>query len=182
MKPDNVVFENSLEKEYDVYSVAEKLVSQLAEKGMTVSTAESCTGGLIGAAITSVSGASAVFERGFVTYANIAKEEILGVPHETLEGFGAVSVQTAHYMAKGVCKAAKSRLGIAVTGIAGPTGGTPEKPVGLVYVGICFDGAVKVTEYHFSGDRNRVRTATVYMALCDAMTLYNATDKLEENF
>ena len=163
MKPDIIIHGN--EKSYNLHDAAEKLVCALNASGKTVATAESCTGGLIGGAITSVSGASAVYEQGYVTYANSAKEKLLGVKHETLETLGAVSVETAFQMAEGVCRASGSNLGIAVTGIAGPGGGTPEKPVGLVYIGISFEGDTKVCECRFSGDRETVRTATVYNAL-----------------
>ena len=165
MNPFGVINENSAEKSYNVHEAAEKLVCALISSGETVSTAESCTGGLIGGAITSVSGASAVFEQGFITYANSAKEKLLGVSRETLETLGAVSPDTAFQMAEGVCRASGSHIGIAVTGIAGPGGGTPEKPVGLVYISVCYKGKTHVFECHFSGDRNAVRTATVFTAL-----------------
>ena len=114
--------------------LAKALVEALSERKMTVAAAESCTGGLVTAALTSVSGASAVLEYSAVTYANRIKESVLGVSHETLVQYGAVSEPCAKEMARGIRKAANADLGIAVTGIAGPTGGTPEKPVGTVYI------------------------------------------------
>lgn len=117
-------------------ALAETLVKALARRGMTVAAAESCTGGMVTAAITSVSGASAVLEYSAVTYANRIKEQMVGVKHETLEAYGAVSAQTACEMAKGIAAAADADMGLAVTGIAGPTGGTPEKPVGTVYIAV----------------------------------------------
>lgn len=106
-------------------ALAKTLVEKLTQRGMTVAAAESCTGGMVTAAITSVSGASAVLEYSAVTYANRIKEQMVGVKHETLEAYGAVSAQTACEMAKGIAAAADADMGLAVTGIAGPTGGTP---------------------------------------------------------
>lgn len=115
---------------------ADSVVKLLVKRNKKIATAESCTGGLISAAITSISGSSQVFDVGICTYANSAKQHYLGVPAQTLDTFGAVSAQTAIYMAKGIRLAAGSDIGISVTGIAGPTGGTPDKPVGTVYVGL----------------------------------------------
>ncbi len=164
MKPFNVIFENR--DFYPVEDAAKTLLNFLIEKKETVATAESCTGGLIGGAITSVPGASAVYEQGYITYANSAKEKLLGVKRETLDTLGAVSVETAFQMAEGVCKASGSSLGIAVTGIAGPGGGTTEKPVGLVYIGISYKEQTRVYECHFGKDRETVRKGTVFTALC----------------
>ncbi len=137
----------------------------LREHGMKMGTAESCTGGLIGATITEVRGVSDVFNGSLVSYANEIKADVLGVQGKTLEETGAVSLQTAQEMVLGVCKSLKTDAGIAVTGIAGPTGGTVEKPLGLVYVATCVNGKVEVTENHFSGDRRDVRTQTVEQGL-----------------
>ncbi len=177
MKPIKIIYENN--KTYDTYSAASLLVEKLISLKETLSTAESCTGGLIGGAITSVSGASLVYERGFITYANSAKEELLGVSAETLLSLGAVSPDVALQMAEGVCRVSGSHLGIAVTGIAGPGGGTPQKPVGLVFVGICYKNNSKVLECHFDGDRNRVRESTVFTALSEAYKtiLYEQEEK-----
>ena len=138
----------------------ETVVKILKEKNLTLSTAESCTGGMIGELITSVSGASEVFGFGFITYANEAKEKILGVKHETLEKFGAVSEETAREMALGTKKVAGSDISVSVTGIAGPKGGTKEKPVGLVYTAICYNDKVEVTKLLLKGDRESVRKQT----------------------
>ncbi|MBO4217573.1 MAG: CinA family protein [Clostridia bacterium] len=144
---------------------AEKLVSVLTEKNMTVSTAESCTGGLISGAITSVPGSSAVFGYGFVTYANDAKRRLTGVKPATLKKFGAVSSQTAFEMAVGARLTARSDYAVAATGIAGPDGGSDEKPVGLVYVAVASKNSVVVRENVFSGGRAEIRTQTVEEAL-----------------
>ncbi len=168
MKPHYIFHENTIFSDAQVVSQAKTLVDALVSKGETLSTAESCTGGLIGSAITSISGASKIFEQGFITYANSAKEKLLGVSPNTLTSFGAVSSQTAYEMALGVCNTSQSTLGIAVTGIAGPTGGTPEKPVGLVYIGICYKNSATVFEYHFKGSRDEIRKNTVFCALKNA--------------
>lgn len=120
----------------DVDSLEELVVKELSAQGKTLATAESCTGGLLAKRLTDVSGSSAAFHMGVVTYANAAKEKLLGVPHETLEAHGAVSPETARAMAEGIVRASGSDLGIGITGIAGPEGGTPEKPVGLIYIAL----------------------------------------------
>lgn len=117
-------------------SPQEKLVQTLAERDLKIATAESCTGGMISQKLTSVSGASRVFDCGVCSYANFIKEKVLGVSAQTLETVGAVSAETAEQMARGVRELAGADLGLSTTGIAGPTGGTAEKPVGLVYIGI----------------------------------------------
>lgn len=142
----------------------EHLLALLKKYNLKIATAESCTGGMIGAAITAVSGASACYETGFITYSNAAKERLLGVRHETLAAFGAVSAQTAAEMAEGALKAGKADVSIAVTGIAGPTGGTAEKPVGLVYIGIAGAHGAAVEACRFSGGRAQVRSQTVEKA------------------
>lgn len=139
----------------------ERLVHLLQEKNMTVSTAESCTGGLIAGAIINAAGASDVLNEGYITYSNEAKERLVGVRHETLEKYGAVSEETAREMALGAAKAAGSDMGLSSTGIAGPGGGTKEKPVGLVYIGCSVDGEVQVRELHFHGNRMENRLHTV---------------------
>lgn len=123
--------------------IAKKIVSALAERNLTISTAESCTGGLIAKTITDVSGASCVFWGGVVSYDNSVKENVLGVEHKTLETVGAVSHDTACQMALGVKRVIKTDIGISTTGIAGPGGGTPEKPVGTVYVAIAYKDTVE---------------------------------------
>lgn len=141
------------------------LTKLLIKKKYTMTTAESCTGGMIAARMVNAPGVSAVLKSGFITYANEAKEELLGVPHDTLEKFGAVSRETAEEMAEGAVKAAHTDAAIAVTGIAGPDGGTKEKPVGLVYIGVNVRGNVEVREYHFSGSRQKIRESVTAAAL-----------------
>ena len=146
-------------------SLEEKVVALLQEKEYTITTAESCTGGLVAATIINVSGASDVYNEGYITYANEAKERILGVAHNTLETFGAVSEQTAKEMALGAAKAACSNVALSTTGIAGPGGGNDQKPVGLVYIGCAVNGRVEVREYRFEGNRQEIRNAAVNKAL-----------------
>ena len=112
-----------------------------------------------------MSGASSVYNEGHITYSNEAKERLLGVSHETLEAYGAVSEQTAAEMAKGAARAANAEVGLSTTGIAGPTGGTPEKPVGLVYVGCAIGDEITVEECRFEGTREENRNAAVEAAL-----------------
>ncbi len=148
------------------YLLAEKLYRLLKEKSLTVSTAESCTGGLIGAALTSVPGMSECYGYGVVTYANSAKEELLKVKEATLAKCGAVSPDTAKQMAEGVMALSGSDIAVSVTGIAGPTGATLDKPVGLVYIGLAVSGKeTQVFKNIFSGDRDTVRKSTVLKAL-----------------
>ncbi len=141
------------------------LTKLLMKKKYTMTTAESCTGGMIAARMVNAPGVSAVLKSGFITYANEAKEELLGVSHDTLEKFGAVSRETAEEMAEGAVKAAHTDAAVAVTGIAGPDGGTKEKPVGLVYIGVNVMGNVEVREYHFSGSRQKIRESVTAAAL-----------------
>lgn len=137
------------------------VIKHLIENKITIATAESCTAGLISAKIGDFSGVSEIFSEGFVTYSNEAKEKHLGVPHELLKSYGAVSEQVAYAMAKGVCEKTGAMLGLSTTGIAGPTGGTKEKPVGLVYMGVCLNGETSVIKRVFQGDRSAVRNQTV---------------------
>ena len=146
-------------------NLEEKIVRELQNRGYTITTAESCTGGLLAGRILNVSGASAVYNEGHITYSNEAKERLLGVSHDTLEQFGAVSEQTAAEMALGAARVASANVGLSTTGIAGPSGGTPEKPVGLVYVGCCIDGDVTVKECRFFGNREENRNAAVEAVL-----------------
>lgn len=150
----------------EILELTSKLVSGLRAARMTVATAESCTGGLIGAAITEVSGASAVFMGGFVTYDNRLKREVLGVGAELLERHGAVSAEVARAMAEGARARAGVSLAVAVTGIAGPDGGSKEKPVGLVHLAVAREGGATVNDSHiFSGSRTDVRAQTVESAV-----------------
>ena len=139
----------------------EKIIHLLKEKGYTVTTAESCTGGLLAGRLLNVSGASEVYNEGHITYSNEAKERLLGVSSKTLAAHGAVSSQTATEMALGAAKMANANVGLSTTGIAGPGGGTKEKPVGLVYVGCVINGSVEVQECHVKGSREEVRNAAV---------------------
>lgn len=146
-------------------NLEEKIVEELQRRNLTITTAESCTGGLLAGRILNVSGASAVYNEGHITYSNEAKECLLGVKHSTLQQFGAVSEQTAGEMAKGAARVANADVGLSTTGIAGPTGGTPEKPVGLVYVGCAIGDEVVVEECRFQGTREVNRNAAVEAAL-----------------
>ncbi len=146
--------------------LVEQLTNLLLEKKMMLTTVESCTGGLLAAEITHRAGASKVFERGFVTYSNEAKVEMLGVPEETLRINGAVSVQTADAMARGALKNAHAGLSVSITGVAGPEGGTQEKPVGLVYIGYALEGGMAGSaEHRFSGTREEIRRQALAAAL-----------------
>ena len=146
-------------------NLEEKIVRELQNRGYTITTAESCTGGLLAGRILNVSGASAVYNEGHITYSNEAKERLLGVSHDTLEQFGAVSEQIAAEMALGAARVASANVGLSTTGIAGPGGGTSEKPVGLVYVGCCIHGDVTVKECRFTGNREENRNAAVEAVL-----------------
>lgn len=146
-------------------TIEEKIVQALKNKNYTITTAESCTGGLLAGRILNVAGASAVYNEGHITYSNEAKERLLGVAHDTLEKYGAVSRQTAAEMAKGAACVANAEVGLSTTGIAGPGGGTPEKPVGLVYVGCSINGQVTVEECRFKGNREENRNAAVEAVL-----------------
>ena len=146
-------------------TLEESVIRLLEEKKMTVTTAESCTGGKLSGRLLNVSGASGVYNEGYITYANASKEKILGVKHETLETYGAVSEQTAAEMALGAAKAAGADAALSVTGIAGPGGGTAEKPVGLVYIGCAVNGEVTVREYRFTGNREKNRDYAVARAI-----------------
>lgn len=146
-------------------NLEEKIVRELQNRGYTITTAESCTGGLLAGRILNVSGASAVYNEGHITYSNEAKERLLGVSHDTLEQFGAVSEQIAAEMALGAARVASANVGLSTTGIAGPGGGTPEKPVGLVYIGCAINGDVTVKECRFAGNREENRKAAVEAVL-----------------
>ena len=153
--------------EPDIYARAETVLSLFRARGWTLCTAESCTGGLVAGALTAVPGSSDVMDRGFVTYSNAAKMDMLGVPSAVLEAHGAVSEQTARAMARGACEAAGVNAAVSITGVAGPGGGSPEKPVGLVHFACARrDGAVTHREMRF-GDigRDAVRRASVLVAL-----------------
>jgi len=143
----------------------EKTGSILREKGLKIATAESCTGGLIANRITDISGASEYFEAGFITYSNRAKTNFLAVPEEVIIKNGAVSHDVALMMAEGVRQATGVNVGLSVTGIAGPTGGTIEKPVGTVYIGISFQTGTFVRRFLFDGNREEIKRQTADAAL-----------------
>lgn len=150
--------------------IIDQQVNQLADlalaKHAQLVAAESCTGGGIAQAITELAGSSRWFDRGFVTYSNNAKQTMLGVPPATLLQWGAVSEQTALAMAQGALTHSQGTMSVAVTGIAGPGGGSTEKPVGTVWVGWCQRGETATAQlFHFSGDRNSVRQQTIQAAL-----------------
>ncbi len=140
------------------------VIELLKESGKTLATAESCTGGMIGELLTSIAGASEVYGFGFITYANEAKEKILGVRHETLSAHGAVSKETAAEMAEGARRVSGAEIAVAVTGIAGPSG-SEKKPVGLVYVGISSESETRTVKLNLDGDRQSIRTQTCLNAL-----------------
>lgn len=153
-----------------------ELIECLKRRGCTVATAESCTGGGIAKRITDSAGASSVFDGGIVSYANRIKHELLGVREETLARFGAVSQQTAEEMCRGVTETVQADLGISATGVAGPGGGTPEKPVGTVFVGLYFrpTDQVRILELHLDGDRDSVRKQVCEIALTEAAEFLKA--------
>ena len=140
----------------------EELIKVLKEQKLKIATAESCTGGLLAKKITDVSGSSEVFDMGLVSYANKIKHEYLGVPEEVLDTKGAVSYETAEAMARGIVKASGADIGVGITGIAGPGGGTPEKPVGTVFYGLYFRNEDKliVEKLQLQGNRDEVREQT----------------------
>ena len=150
-----------------IWSLAQAIVDKAGAEGLTLATAESCTGGLIGAAITDVPGSSSVFDRGFVTYSNAAKSQMLNVPPALIERWGAVSGPVAAAMARGARKSASVDVAISVTGVAGPTGGNAEKPVGLVWFGLATStgGSLVERRVFANGSRDFVRTRSVETAL-----------------
>ena len=137
----------------------------LSEKGATLAVAESCTGGLLGSRITDISGSSDYFNRGIVAYSNIAKIEELGIPQELIENHGAVSLEVAKAMAKSVRRLSRTDYGIGITGIAGPTGGTPDKPVGLVYIGVASEAGTRVEKFILLGSRKKIKFQSAQKAL-----------------
>lgn len=150
------------------------LATTLLARGWMMASAESCTGGLIAAACTELSGSSNWFERGFVTYSNRAKTDMLGVDASLITRDGAVSASVARAMVQGALHQAPVQAAVAVTGVAGPTGGSAEKPVGTVWFGWNVDGAVQTEMRHFDGDRAAVRAATVVHALARLLALLEA--------
>jgi nicotinamide-nucleotide amidase len=154
-----------------VPALVEQLAGQLLKKQWLLATAESCSGGLIAGACTELSGSSNWFERGFVTYSNAAKTELLGVDAGLITRHGAVSEEVAAAMAAGALHHSAAQVAVAVTGIAGPTGGSAEKPVGLVWFGFALPGRMVTEKMQFDGDRPTVRAATVRHALARLVEL-----------
>ncbi|WWR14976.1 competence/damage-inducible protein A [Lachnospiraceae bacterium JLR.KK008] len=146
-------------------TLEEAVVDLLLANRLTVTTAESCTGGLLSARLINVPGVSEVFKSGQVTYSNKAKHKLLGVKKPSLDKYGAVSENVAKQMAKGAAVSSKADVAVAITGIAGPDGGTAQKPVGLVYIACSVCGKMKIKEYHFSGSRSKIRENSVTAAL-----------------
>ncbi len=143
----------------------EVIVEKLIKEGKTIATAESCTGGLIASTLINCSGVSETFLQGAITYSNESKCTNLGVSSVTLEKYGAVSEEVAIEMAMGICEKAKTDIGLSITGIAGPTGGTPDKPIGLVYIALVINGEVTVKKINLSGNRSKIRTNAAKNAL-----------------
>ena len=150
----------------ETLNLAQSVLDACRARNWRLATAESCTGGLVAAALTAIAGSSDVVERGFVTYSNEAKSELLGVSPEIIAAHGAVSAETAAAMARGAVARAPVDLAISVTGIAGPGGATPTKPVGLVLLGLARrDGRCRTERHVFPGDRSAIRQAAVHRAL-----------------
>ena len=156
MSSDRIMAEEPIEK---------KITRILIHRNMTVTAAESCTGGLVAGTLVNADGISEVFKESYVTYSNEAKHKLLGVKKETLEKYGAVSRQTAAEMAEGAVRAAGADASVVTTGVAGPGGGTEEKPVGLVYIGCCVKGRTIVKRCFYGGNRQGVRHSAVKEAL-----------------
>ena len=147
------------------YLKAKHLSDLLISKGLTISVAESCTGGSLSSSLTSISGASSYFNCGFITYSNQSKIDMLGVSPESIEMYGAVSEKVAHEMVTGAGQRSHSNLAVSITGIAGPSGGSASKPVGMVCIGFFFDENVTTTTQFFSGSRSDIVSQIVTFAL-----------------
>ena len=150
------------------YLKAKKLTELLISKNMSIAVAESCTGGLLSSSLTSIPGASSYFNCGFITYSNESKIKMLNVDSQTIELFGAVSERVAYEMALGAGQHSQSDLAISVTGIAGPSGGTAEKPVGMVCFGFYVEGEVSTTTQFFSGVRSEIVSDSIAFALTES--------------
>ena len=157
--------------------LAQQVGVALKAHGMTLVTAESCTGGGVAQAVTMISGSSEWFDRGFVTYSNTAKEEMLGVAPDTLEQHGAVSEQTVREMADGALQYSRAQVALSVSGIAGPSGGTPEKPVGTVWFAWATSDNVQAVCHQLTGDRDAVRAKSVQIALQGVLNILNNITK-----
>jgi nicotinamide-nucleotide amidase len=155
----------------DITQLAQRLGNKLFAKGWQISCAESCTGGGVGYAITSISGSSAWFKKGYITYSNDAKQELLGVTEQTLIQHGAVSAATVEEMAAGAAKQANAEVAVSISGIAGPDGGTSEKPVGTVWFGFFINGQSMSQKQLITGDRQAVRIKAIEFALSSTLRL-----------
>ena len=155
----------------DITQLSQRLGNKLFAKGWQISCAESCTGGGVGYAITSISGSSAWFKKGYITYSNDAKQELLGVTEQTLIQHGAVSAATVEEMAAGAAKQANAEVAVAISGIAGPDGGTSEKPVGTVWFGFFINGQSMSQKQLITGDRQAVRIKAIEFALSSTLEL-----------
>ena len=166
-KIDDIIMNNFKEYIYSVKgeTLPQKFVAVLKSMGLTFSCAESCTGGLLASYLTEISGVSEVFMGSAVTYTNEIKHSLLGVKNETLKKYGAVSSQCVEEMALGCAERFNSDVAISISGIAGPNGGTPEKPVGTVYMGFYYKGEVTSTKYNITGERKRVQMRSAYYSL-----------------
>lgn len=163
-----------MENDQTLLTLAQNVGTALSERGFLLTSAESCTGGWIGQAVTSVAGSSGWYDRGFITYSNQAKQQMLGVQATTLAQHGAVSEQTAQEMALGALKMSEAQIAVAVTGIAGPDGGSKEKPVGMVCFGWAVrNGLTRSQTCFFSGDRAAIRRQAVVTALSGMLDLMN---------
>lgn len=155
-----------------LYPLAQEVGARLKETGLMLATAESCTGGWVGEVVTAVPGSSRWFDRGFITYTNLAKQEMLDVSPRTLERYEAVSEQTVGEMAAGALKHSRAQIAVAISGIAGPGGATPAKPVGTVCLGWALaDGSARCETRHFAGDRRQVRAQAVEAALAGILCM-----------
>lgn len=161
-----------------LYQQAEALLAACRDRGLRIATAESCTGGLIAGLLTEIAGASDVFDRGFVTYSNEAKATMLEVAMPLIDAQGAVSDAVAKSMAHGAIVHSMADMAVSVTGIAGPGGGTAEKPVGLVYIGTALHHDIRATRHLFTGDRHSIRMQTVEAALTQLMDIASVGNRL----
>lgn len=157
--------EDSVYTTHEDVTLEKAVVDLLVANDLTITTVESCTGGLVAGRLINVPGVSDVYKTGLITYSNKAKRKIVGVKKSTLQKHGAVSEETVREMCQGACFFTKADVSIAISGIAGPDGGTDEKPVGLVYIGCCVCGQVTVKEFHFKGNREKVRNSAVAESL-----------------
>lgn len=155
----------------DITQLAQLLGNKLVTKGWQITCAESCTGGGVGYAITAISGSSAWFKKGFITYSNDAKRDMLGVSEQTLNQYGAVSSSTVLEMAAGAAEQANAEVAVAISGIAGPDGGTPEKPVGTVWFGFFINGQNSCQKLLIDGNRQTIRIKAIEFALSHILEL-----------